>query len=65
MVSKFIQRGTGQVFYLREENGGWLLEMFTGGPSGREAVVEFSNSEQALKALGEMDCSPATAAAEE
>jgi hypothetical protein len=58
---KYVERGTGQVFYLwhDDETHRWTLAMFTGGPSGVELVRDFATKTEAVHALTQAGFSPA------
>lgn len=56
--TKYIQRGSGQAFYLYQEDPSrkWIIAMFIGGPDGVLPAGNYSTREEAEQALTKMSC---------
>jgi hypothetical protein len=55
---KYVQGGTGQVFYLYqdEQSNAWVIAMFLGGPQGVQVVGTWPTREAAEQQLAHMQC---------
>ena len=55
---KYVQIGTGQVFYLYrdEEADRWVVDMFAGGPEGTRRVSDYRTREEAEAYMRSSSC---------
>jgi hypothetical protein len=56
---EYAEAGTGQVFYLyQDDSGQWVNAMFSGGPAGARAIGSWPTRDQAVAEFGSMSCPP-------